>query len=324
MLKGIDISQWQGNIDFAKVKSSKKVDFAILRAGYGRVATQKDSEFESYYSGCKAAGIPIGAYWYNYATTVEDAKKEAQACLAVLKGKQFEYPIYYDIEEKATLNTGKSNVSAIAKAFCEVLEKAGYFVGIYSMKSALDSYFTDEVKKAYTVWLAHVGVSKSSYTGSYDMWQYSWKGSISGISGDVDMDYCYKDFPAIVKGAGLNGYKKSESTQSAPSPSESSPKKETASKKSVDELAKEVLEGKWGNGAARKEALTKAGYDYAAVQKKVDQLVNKDTITYTVKSGDNLTAIAKRYGTTVTKIAQDNAILNPNKIYVGQKLKIRK
>lgn len=265
--KGIDVSKWQGNVDWAKVKSSKKVDFAILRAGYGKVAAQKDSKFESYYAACKANNIPVGAYWYCYATTVAAAKQEAAACLEAIKGKQFEYPIYYDIEEKATLDTGKTNVSAVAKAFCEVLEKAGYFVGIYSMKSALDSYFTDEVKKAYTVWLAHVGVSKTTYKGAYDMWQYSWKGSVAGIRGDVDLDYCYKDFPTIIKQAGLNGYKKTT--------------------------------------AAPKEA------------------AKTDYVMYTVKSGDTLTAIAKRYKTTVRKIAIDNAIINPNKIYVGQKLKIK-
>lgn len=315
MLKGIDVSKWQGNIDWKAVKS-KSVEFSIVRAGYGREKSQIDRKFEANYSGCKAAGIPVGAYWYNYATDVEGAKLEAQACIAALKGKQFEFPIYYDIEEKATLETGKENVSAIARTFCEALEKAGYFVGIYSMKSALDGYFTDEVKKAYTVWLAHVGVERSSYSGSYDMWQYSWKGTVEGIKGEVDLDYCYKDFPKIIKDAGLNGYKKT----AAPSPT---PNKE-APKKTVDQLAREVLDGKWGNGQVRKDKLTKAGYNYAAVQKKVDQLAESNVIEYTVKSGDNLTAIAKRYGTSVMKIAQDNAIVNPDRIFVGQKLKIKK
>lgn len=317
MLKGIDVSKWQGNIDWKAVKS-KSVEFSIVRAGYGREKSQIDRKFEANYSGCKAAGIPVGAYWYNYATDVEGAKLEAQACIAALKGKQFEFPIYYDIEEKATLETGKENVSAIARTFCEALEKAGYFVGIYSMKSALDSYFTDEVKKAYTVWLAHVGVERSSYSGSYDMWQYSWKGAVEGIKGDVDLDYCYKDFPKIIKDAGLNGYKKAAAA--APSPA---PKKE-APKKTVDQLAREVLDGKWGNGQVRIDKLTKAGYNYAAVQKKVDQLAESNVVEYTVKSGDNLTAIAKRYGTSVIKIAQDNAIVNPNRIFVGQKIKIKK
>ena len=268
-LKGIDVSKWQGNVDWAKVKSSKKVDFAIIRAGYGKVAAQKDGKFEAYYAACKANNIPVGAYWYSYATTVEAAKQEAHACIEAIRGKQFEFPIYYDIEEKAALNTGKSNVSAISKAFCEELEKAGYFVGVYSSKNGLENFLTEEVKKAYTVWLAHVGVSKTSYKGAYAMWQYSWEGSVPGIAGDVDLDYCYEDFPTIIKQAGLNGYKKATS---------STPKKQTA----------------------------------------------PQYITYTVKSGDNLTAIAKRYGTTIMQIAQDNGIPNVNRIYVGQKLQIRK
>ena len=320
MLKGIDVSKWQGNVAWNTVKNSKKVDFAIIRAGYGKESSQIDRNFESYYSGCKKAGIPVGAYWYCYATDVEGAEQEAKVCIAALKGKQFEYPIYYDIEEKATLNTGKQNVSAIAKTFCEALEKAGYFVGIYSMKSALDSYFTDEVKKKYTVWLAHVGVSESSYSGAYDMWQYSWKGTVEGISGDVDLDYCYKDFPKIIKEAGLNGFEKASEAPSVEAPKKEAPKK----KKTVDELAKEVIDGKWGNDEARKTALEKAGYNYGEVQKKVNQLLDSQPVTYTVKSGDTLTAIANRYGTSVMKIAQDNAIVNPNRIYVGQKIKIKK
>lgn len=194
--KGIDVSVWNGSINWKKV--SAQVDFAILRAGFGRTATQKDKNFEANYKGCKNNNIPVGAYWYNYAKTVEDAKAEANACLQVLKGKNFDYPIWYDIEEQSTLRTGKTNVSNIAKAFLEIIEKAGYKVGIYSMKSGLDSYFTDAVKKKYDVWVAHVGkngapLSSTTYKG-HEMWQYSWTGKINGISGNVDMNYCYKDY----------------------------------------------------------------------------------------------------------------------------------
>ena len=125
---GIDVSKHNGTINWAMVKTSGKVNFAMLRAGYGRLVSQKDAQFEANYKGAKSVGVPFGAYWYSYALSEDEARAEADACLAVLKGKQFEYPIYYDIEEEKTLTMGKARVSAIARAFCEKLEKAGYEV----------------------------------------------------------------------------------------------------------------------------------------------------------------------------------------------------
>lgn len=208
-MKGIDVSFSQAGIDWRQVKASGKVDFAIIRAGYGRYASQKDEYFEDNYEGAKAAGIPVGAYWYSYATTEADAVQEAQACLECIRNKTFEYPIYFDFEEDSQLRLGRAKLSAIIKAFCDTLEKAGYFVGVYSMKSALESHLTDEVRSAYTIWCAHINVNHTSYTG-HDMWQYSWTGSIPGIKGDVDLDECYRDFPTIIKSAGLNGFEKPE------------------------------------------------------------------------------------------------------------------
>lgn len=197
MTKGIDVSVWNGNIDWSK--AAKEVDFAVLRAGFGKVMTQKDGKFEANYSGCKANGVKVGIYWYSYAKTVDEAKIEARTCLAVLGGKKLDMPIWYDIEENSTFATGKANVSAIADAFLTIIAAAGYKVGIYSSYSALQNYFTDDVKNKYDVWVAHVGnggapLTSTSYPGKKNMWQYSWKGSVAGISGDVDMDYCYKDY----------------------------------------------------------------------------------------------------------------------------------
>lgn len=334
---GIDVSRYQGNIDWKKVKNSG-IKYAILKAGYGREFSQVDANFESNYSGARSVGMPIGVYWYCYATDAADARREAKACINAIKGKYFDYPIYYDIEETDTFRKGKATVSAIARAFCEEMEKAGYYVGIYSMKSALEAYFDDDVKKAYTVWLAHVDVDKSSYKGNYDMWQYSWNGKINGISGDVDCDYCYKDFPAIIRNAGLNGYTKATSAKkeavketkggakSVKKATENTNIKATYAKKSVTEVAKEVIQGKWGNGNDRKNALSKAGYNYNEVQKKVNDLLGSgdNSTVYTVKSGDTLSDIAIKYNTTVNRIASDNGIANPNRIFVGQKLNINK
>ena len=202
MKQGIDVSAHQGKIDWKKVN----IDFAILHAGFGKVISQKDEYFDANYSGAKAAGIPIGAYWYSYAMTPDEARQEADVFLEVIKSKQFEYPVYFDIEEQKQLALGKENVSAIIKAFLEKVEKAGYWVGLYMSASPLTDCVTDDIKNRYAVWVANVGVSKPSYSGAYGMWQYSWTGKVSGINGDVDMDYAYVDYPAKIKERGLNGF----------------------------------------------------------------------------------------------------------------------
>lgn len=217
LINGIDVSKWQGKIDWQKVKSSG-VEFAILRAGYGKEISQKDEQFESNYSGCKAAGMPVGAYWYSYAMSADEAKKEAETCLSIIKGKQFEYPIYFDIEESKQLALGKSKCTEIAKAFCEKMESAGYFVGIYSSKSHLETYLTDEIRARYAVWVAHYA-TKCTYSGQYGIWQKSSSGKINGINGNVDIDECYVDYPTTIKNKNLNGFKtaaKSSTKSSTP------------------------------------------------------------------------------------------------------------
>lgn len=203
-MKGIDVSVHNGNIDWNKVKADG-IDFAILRAGYGRLEKQKDEKFEQNYAGTKAAGIPVGAYWYSYAMTPEEAELEADVFLKVIKGKQFEFPVYFDLEEKKQFDLGKEKVSAIMRAFLEKVEKAGYFVGLYGSASSLSTHTADDIKSHYTIWLAH-WVDKTNYSGAYAVWQYSEKGKVDGISGAVDLDICYKDFPTIIKGKGLNGF----------------------------------------------------------------------------------------------------------------------
>lgn len=209
MKKGIDVSRFQGEINWDRVKA----DFAILRAGYGREISQKDYYFDRNYRECKRLGIPVGCYWYSYATTAEDARKEAKACLEVIKDKQFEYPIYFDIEEKK--QAGVAN--ELCKAFCDELEKAGYWVGIYSYASFLNSYISKEIRNRYAIWVAHFGVGKPNYFGTYGMWQYSDCGKTDGINGNVDLDYCYLDYPAEIKKAKLNGFGKSTNVNTSAS-----------------------------------------------------------------------------------------------------------
>lgn len=217
-MKGIDVSVHNGAIDWKKVKADG-VEFAILRAGYGRVASQKDSRFEENYAGAKAAGIPVGAYWYSYAVTVEEARLEAEVCLSIIKGKQFEFPIWFDQEEQKTFNTGKANCSAIVRAFCEVLEKAGYWVGLYTSRSFLASHIEDDIKTRYALWVAEWN-SKLNYSGDVGIWQRSEKGSVCGINGNVDLDIGYKDYPSMIKAKGLNGFSKPD-VKPEPGPNDS-------------------------------------------------------------------------------------------------------
>ena len=212
ILKGIDVSYAQGMIDWEKVKASGLVDFAILRAGYGRETTQVDTQFERNYAACKQLGIPVGVYWYSYATTVDEAEQEAKVCLQTIQGKQFEYPVAFDIEEARCL----PQADALSTTFCTALENAGYYTAIYTFKSALESNFSAAVKNRYDIFLSHIGVQQTDYAGSYGLWQYSWTGCIPGISGDVDLDYAYKDYPTMIQNAGLNGFTKA--TQTIPEP----------------------------------------------------------------------------------------------------------
>ncbi len=204
LMKGIDASVHNGNIDWNKVKTNG-IQFAILRAGYGRELSQKDKKFEENYKNAKVAGIPVGAYWYSYATTVEEAKIEAKVCIEILKDKQFEFPIFFDQEEKSTLDTGKKNCSAMVRAFCDELEKAGYWTGLYTSRSVLSTHIEDDIKTRYALWIAEWG-DKLNYSGSVGIWQHSSKGSVNGINGDVDLDIGYIDYSAKIMAAGLNGY----------------------------------------------------------------------------------------------------------------------
>ena len=208
MLKGIDISYHNGEIDFSKVKS--QVDFIIMRSGYGKKTTDsKEVKFDIYYEEAKKNNIPIGTYWYSYANTPEEALVEAQTFLNKVKGKKFEYPVFYDVEEKSILNQGKEIVSKIIKTFLEEVEKNGYLVGLYSSASYLENLVDDEIKDKYIIWVAQWGknIDKPRYNGKWDIWQYSSKGHIDGVqSQNVDLDFSNKNFEEIVKEQSKNGY----------------------------------------------------------------------------------------------------------------------
>ncbi len=207
--KGIDVSKWQGRIDWPLVKSDG-VQFAMIRSSFGWNEGNTDLMFETNYENATKVGIPVGAYHYSYARTPAEAVKEADFCYSVIKGKTFEYPIAYDLEESNIASLGKERVSEIAKAFCERMEGYGYFVCIYANKHWLDNYFTDEIFERYDIWLAQ-WTTKPTFEKTYGMWQKSSKGRVAGIQGYVDLDEAYKHYPSIMKYNGLNGFPKPQS-----------------------------------------------------------------------------------------------------------------
>ena len=209
--KGIDVSKWQGRIDWPLVKSDG-VQFAMIRSTFGWGKDNIDILFETNYENAKKVGIPVGTYHYSYARTPAEAEKEAELCYSVIKGKTFEYPIAYDLEESGVASLGKNRISEIAKAFCDKMESYGYYVCIYANKHWLDNYFTNEIFEKYDIWLAQWG-NKPTFDRVYGLWQKSAKGRVAGIQGYVDLDEAYKHYPSIMKFNGLNGFEKSEKPQ---------------------------------------------------------------------------------------------------------------
>lgn len=208
--KILDISKYQPNVDYAKV--AKAVDGVILRIGityWGKQNMGIDPCFEKHYAGFKAVGCPIGVYYYSASDSVAVAENEAEYTLQLLKGKQFELPIYMDVEEGNRMNKlSKQTLTNIVDTYCSIIEKAGYFVGVY----ANTSWFTTKLdhaflSKKYTIWLADYRLLPNK-TLKRDMHQYTSSGTVSGISGGVDLSRCYVDFPTVIKNAGLNGFDK--------------------------------------------------------------------------------------------------------------------
>lgn len=189
--QGIDVSYHQGTIDWEKVKNSGQVDFAIIRCGIGMDQTnQDDTQWENNTSECERLGIPYGTFLYSYADTVEKARSEAQHVIRLVQGKNLTYPIYYDMEDNSVMNKiDTKTAEQIAQTFLSTLEANGYKnVAVYSSKSLFETKLTADIFNRYPRWVAHYN-DTCGYQGSYHMWQYTNKGQIDGITGNVDLDY---------------------------------------------------------------------------------------------------------------------------------------
>lgn len=314
---GIDVSSHQGNFNFAQAKT-EGVEFVIIRASWG---TNRDTKVDQYVKECERLNIPYGFYCYSYALNDNQAVEEAKFILNIAKQYNPTYPIFFDMEDadgyKKKNGVDYYSTKSFCDKFCQEIEKAGYYASIYASKSWLDTYLKGLDR--YDKWVAQ-WYERCTYTGAYGVWQFTSDKIVAGQR--IDCNYCYKDYPSIIKNNGLNGFtatKKESNTNTPVTP-----------KKSVEDVAKEVVEGKWGNGEERKTRLRTAGYSYTTVQTRVNELMDgnkKDTsITYTIKLGDNLSKIAKKYNTTWQKIYEDNKSVigsNPNIIKPGKKIIIK-
>lgn len=203
--KGIDVSYAQGEIDWSKVKDN--VDFAIIRAGFGDgdPSFGKDKYLDKNACACEKYGIPFGFYHYSYATSPSEAEIEAKGFLKEILGYIPLYPIYMDFEERAQTELPASEQMDIIEAFLSTLEKAGYYAGLYSFYSAIDYLAKNEGTRLskYDIWCALWG-KKDKLLFPHGMWQYSCNSEIPGIKTFTDCNICYKDYPKIIKRAGLN------------------------------------------------------------------------------------------------------------------------
>lgn len=207
MITGIDISHWNGSIDFDRVKKSG-IDFCIIKAGGSDKGFYMDKMFKTNYEKAKAAGLFVGAYYFagkNF-RGIESGYADAVRFIGQLKDLQFEYPVFIDIE--AQENKYKEEITDAVVAFCNKLEEAGFFVGVYASDISGFKYkLSHDRIKSYVHWVARYG-KRPEVCSEYDIWQYSSRGSVDGVSGSVDMDYSKTDFSKIIKDKGLNGFPK--------------------------------------------------------------------------------------------------------------------
>lgn len=206
--KGVDVSDWQGVIDWDTVKND--VDFAILKMGIGNdMAAQDDSQFERNAAECERLGIPWGAYLYSYATDLNEAESEYQHIIRLLKGKKPSYPVYIDMEDadgyKAKNKVGDDTCVAICEYICAKLEQAGMYAAIYSNLDWFANKLHDRRLDRFDKWVAQY-YQECQYAGKYGMWQHASDGHVAGINACVDMNICYEEYPAKIKSAGLNGW----------------------------------------------------------------------------------------------------------------------
>lgn len=320
-MQGIDVSKWNGDIDWSKVKKAG-VEFVLISCGTSQSSIDS---FEKNYKEAKNNGIMVGVYRYSYAKTEESAVKEAQSLLNNIKGKQLEFPIVIDIEDSSLTKLSRQEKTDIVKAFCEEIENAGYYAMYYCNLNWLNSHLYKDQLSKYDLWLAQWNVTEPSV--ECGIWQMYDNGEIDGISGNVDMNMSFKDYPSIMIEKGINGYIKNDEIK------KEIPKQEQNTSNDISYINYIVVKG---------DTLSKIASKYNTKVSdlvKINNICNPDiiyenqlikvpvkssnNIVYTVQKGDTLSNIAIKYNTSVDSIVKLNSISYKNKIYVGQILKIK-
>lgn len=253
-LRGIDISEFQTVYDYSLL--ANEIDFAIIRGGFGYSTI--DKQFDRNVEGCIKNKIPYGVYWFSYALNENDAKEEAEFLIAMLAkySTKPQYPIFFDWEydsdryaKQHGVNMTKAKLSACARAFCKKIEEAGYIAGVYTNLDYINRMYEATLFSEYVLWLAQ-WADKQSYEAP--IWQYSEKGELRGIYGQVDLDLSHADYTKI--------------TSTKPTPTQDISKCIDIITQQYNTVCHEVMSGKWGAGDERKKSLIKAGYNYDIVQ----------------------------------------------------------
>lgn len=298
----IDVSVHQGKIDFKKVKAAG-IDGVVIRAGYGKGNIDKRF-IDNIESAIEAGFKYIGVYWFSYAYTTDMARREGQYLndVAGAYKDKLNLGVFFDWEydsmtyaKKLGMKCNRALITDMCVAFCKKITELGYKAGYYLNQDYEKNYIDTSKLTSYRKWYARY---ISQRQANCYIWQYTSSGKVSGISGNVDMN----ELIDVVND-------------------------KTEDEKTNAEIAQEVIDGKWGNGSERKKSLEAAGYDYNAIQSLVNKAVkseiNNSYLYYTVKKGDTLSAISKRYGTSTVLLKKWNNIKDINKIYVGQKLRVK-
>ncbi len=325
-IKGLDVSRFQGEVDWERVKAAG-YQFAMLRAGYGDSTV--DEQFRRNASECNRIGLPVGAYWFCYAVSPENAAQEADSCIRTVSEYRLDYPVCYDIEQASANYIEEQGVSFtpalaqnLVKSFCSRVESKGYFAMFYSNQSFFNTYLGTALAKRYAFWYAR-------YTDTFDgtdcgIWQYTNVGRIPGISGNVDLDLAYVDYPSVIRKAGLNRLSGSAPVPPAPSPA---PQYITYVIQPGDTLSGIAQRfGTTVSALADLNGISDPDKIYAGNTIRVPENGSSGSsgpVYYTIRPGDTLSGIALKYGTTVSALADLNGISNPDKIYAGSRIRIR-
>ncbi len=315
--KGIDISHHQGDINFDKLKGN--IDFAMVRTSYGNF--YKDKKYKQNIEGLQRIGVPYGLYHFSYATNVDDAKKEVDGFLNLIKDYKPLYPVVVDIESFKTREPiSNDSLVEIANTFCDSIEKKGYYAMIYANLDYLKNKLNNSSLDKYDKWLAQWS-NTPTYDKPFGIWQYSSSGKKPGINGNVDLDISYKDYPTIIKEKGLNNSGGNNSKPEMPETSES-----IYVVKKNDNLTN--IASRYGTtyqALAKYNNIKNPNLIYQGQIIKIPKEEEITPNTYVIKKGDTLSGIASKFGMSWETLYEKNKEKigdDPNLIYPGQTLRL--